>query len=263
MDRRLSEQAFHDRQARQRAVFFARHPALLPLDREAYLDHETWIRPAIARLELAPGMKVLDLGCGHGMASVLLQQTGGQVTALDLSAGYLAEAAQRARASHAAVAFVQASGEQLPFADACFDRIWGNAILHHLDMARAARELHRVLRPGGRCVFCEPWGENPLLTWARARLGNGHTPHERPLRWRDIQTLRTVFPRVEVQGYQLLAAASRLPGLRAGLAWCDRKLLRTLPVLQRLCRYAVLEMGGAGTQHRPCAGLDAVGCNQT
>lgn len=240
MDRLASEQVFHDRQARQRAAFFARHPHRLQFDRDAYLDHESWIRPAIARLDLLPGMKVLDLGCGHGMASVLLQQAGGQVTALDLSAGYLAEARQRARASAAPVAFVQASGERLPFADACFDRIWGNAILHHLNLDLAARELRRVLRPGGQCVFCEPWGENPVLTWARNRLGNGHTPHERPLRWRDIQTLTAIFPRVEVQGFQLLAAARRLIGLGAGLEWCDRLLLSSFPALQRFCRYAVL-----------------------
>jgi len=43
-------------------------------------------------------------------------------------------------------------------------------ILHHLDLTVAARELRRVLRPGGVAVFCEPWGGNPLLNFARRRL---------------------------------------------------------------------------------------------
>src|SRR5207302_1903430 len=86
---------------------------------------------------------------------------------------YVAEARRRARANGAAVKIVTADAERLPFADASFDRVWGNAVLHHLDLGRAAPELRRVLAPGGVAVFCEPWGENPLLTWARRRLRGG------------------------------------------------------------------------------------------
>ena len=50
------------------------------------------------------------------------------------------------------------------------DAVWGNAILHHLDLAKAGRELRRVLAPGGVAVFCEPWGGNPLLAFARRAL---------------------------------------------------------------------------------------------
>ena len=56
-----------------------------------------------------------------------------------------------------------ANGEELPFPDDSFDAVWGNAILHHLDLARAGRELFRVMKPGAVAVFCEPWGGNPLL----------------------------------------------------------------------------------------------------
>src|SRR5262249_33715497 len=141
-----------------------------------------------------------------------------------------------------------ASGERLPFSDASFDRVWGNAVLHHLNLEVAGRELRRVLRPGGVAVFCEPWGENPLLNFARRRLpypGKERTPDEEPLRRKHLRVLRSIFPSVTVRGYQLLSMARRVwrPGqLVAGLDWCDDLLLRRVPALQQFCRYVVLTL---------------------
>ncbi len=247
-ERLQHEQVFHDWQAGARANWFAERPQAYRFTDDDYLDHETWIRPALDRLGDVRGLPVLDFGCGHGMAAVVLARRGGLVTAFDLSAGYLDEARRRAEVNDVAVEFVQADGNRLPFAGASFSRIWGNAILHHLDLDYAGRELRRVLRPGGAAVFCEPWGENPLLNWARCNCpaaGNEHTPDEQPLRRRHVRVLRALFPRVEVQGYQLLSMARRLTGqrrIRAGLDWCDRQLLSRLPQLQRWCRYVVLTL---------------------
>jgi len=247
-DRLDSEQVFHDRQALRRADTFRRDPERLRVDDEAWLDHETWISPAFTALGDVAGLCVLDYGCGHGMASVVLAQRGAHVTAFDLSPGYLAEARARAEANDVRIAFLCANAEHLPFADSSFDRIWGNAVLHHLDLGRAARELRRVLRPGGRAVFCEPWGGNPLLNWARARLpypGKSRTPDERPLRPRDLRPLREVFPGLTVRGFQLLSMVRRVlrPGrLTAALEKIDARLLTCFPSLQRFCRYVVLTL---------------------
>jgi ubiquinone/menaquinone biosynthesis C-methylase UbiE len=247
-DRLSAEQAFHDRQAWQRSPTFTRFPEELHFTDAAYLDHESWIRPAFAQLGNVNDLDVLDFGCGHGMAAVVLARRGARITAFDLSYGYLTEACRRARANGVRVHFVQADGERLPFADASFDRIWGNAILHHLDLNVTARELRRVLRPGGVAVFCEPWGENPLLNWARQRLpyaGKQRTPDERPLRRNDLMSLRKFFPSLETQGFQLLSMARRVLGSRraiAGLDWCDAMLLTGVPALQRFCRYVVLTL---------------------
>src|SRR5262245_50783898 len=119
-----SEQAFHDRQADQRAATFQADPAALRFGDDAYLDHESWVRPAFARLGDVSGRDVLDYGCGHGMAAVVLARRGARVTAFDLSARYVAEAAARARANGVRVAFLQAVGERLPFGDGSFDRVW-------------------------------------------------------------------------------------------------------------------------------------------
>jgi SAM-dependent methyltransferase len=249
MTRLSSERLFHDHQAGERAQVLS-DPQSLHFSDDAYLDHETWIRPALARLGEVAGLRVLDLGCGHGMAAVVLARRGARITALDLSAGYLAEAARRALANGVDMTLVQADGERLPFADGTFQLIWGNAILHHLDLKIALREVRRVLQPGGIAVFCEPWGANPLLAWARRWLpyrGKHHTPDEEPLDRRHLPILRRVFPGMTLEGYQLLSMARRVLGpgrLVRGLDWCDGWLLRRVPRLQQFCRYVVLTLPG-------------------
>lgn len=246
-ERRIAEQIFHDRQAAERAA--AR--VGLRFEDEEYLDHESWVRPAFERLGALRGKRVLDYGCGHGMAAVTLSRAGADVTAFDLSPGYVNEARERARANRVDVECVVADGEDLPFADASFDAVWGNAILHHLDLAKAGSELFRVLRPGGVAVFCEPWGGNPALAFARRFLpyaGKDRTADECPLRKRDLAPLRESFPSVSVEGFQLLGMlprvwrAGRVSGRSSLLDKLDRAALQVCPPLWNWCRYVVIEL---------------------
>jgi SAM-dependent methyltransferase len=247
-DRLQAEQSFHNRQADHRSATFEQRPSELHVDIDFYLNHESWIRPAFAQLANVNGLDVLDYGCGHGMASVVLARLGARVTAFDLSPRYLREARRRGEANGVNIEWIQADGDRLPFADHSFDRVWGNAILHHLDLDRAGRELRRVLRPGGIAVLCEPWGENPLVNYARRRLhypGKERTPDEQPLRQRDVAVLRAIFPHLEARGFQLLSMVRRVlrPGrLVQRLDQCDERLLTSVPFLQRFCRYMVLTL---------------------
>lgn len=239
-----NEQQFHDAQAAARAGVL--HHADYRFEDDDYVRHESWIAPALAALADVDGRRLLDLGCGHGMASVTLARSGARVTACDLSLGYVRETARRADANGVSLHPVVCDGERLPFADGVFDRIWGNAILHHFDLRVAGPELRRVLVPGGIAVFCEPWSGNRWLDLARRRLsypGKQRTPDERPLGPRDLATLRAVFPDLRVEGHQLLSMVARVirrPRLISGLAWCDRVLLERLPRWQRYCRYVVI-----------------------
>jgi SAM-dependent methyltransferase len=248
MDRLEREREFHDLQACQRAAGFLHRPSELLVDVDAFLDHETWIRPAFRQLGELENTRVLDYGCGHGIAGVVLARLGADVTAFDLSGEFVREARQRARANGVNLRCVHANGERLPFRDHSFDRIWGNAILHHLRLPIAGRELMRVLRPGGVAVFCEPWGENPVLNFARKYLPyrNKHrTDDEEPLRRRQVGELRSVFTDLEVRGFQLFSMVRRVLSSRrvnAGLEQCDRIVLARLPALQRFCRYVVLTL---------------------
>jgi 2-polyprenyl-3-methyl-5-hydroxy-6-metoxy-1,4-benzoquinol methylase len=247
-ERAACEQAFHDRQAEERAASHRQNPGRLIVCEDQYLDHEPWIRPALASFGDLRGRRVLDFGCGHGMAAVVMSTRGAKVAAFDLSGGYVAEARARALANGVAVDFIQANGECLPFANDAFDYIWGNAVLHHLDLRRAGRELLRVLKPEGLAVFCEPWGGNPLLGWARRHLhyaGKKRTPEETPLTAADVDKLRHIFPGVDITGYQLFSMVARVLGRGAlvrVLAWWDDRLLASLPFCQRWCRYVVVAL---------------------
>lgn len=245
-ERRNAERVFHDRQAAERA---ATRPDLRFED-EAWLDHETWIRPAIARFGELKGQRALDYGCGHGMAAVVLARAGAKVTAFDLSPGYVSEARERARANRVHVKCVVADGEDLPFDNDSFDAVWGNAILHHLDLVTAGRELSRVLRPGGVAVFCEPWGGNPALAFARRFLpyaGKDRTVDERPLKKADLAPLQEMFA-VQAEGFQLLGMvrrawrAGRASGRSSMLDRLDGFALRAIPPLWNWCRYVVIEL---------------------
>src|SRR5438105_1711783 len=182
------------------------------------------------------------------MAAAVLARRGAAVSAFDLSDDYLAEARRRAAANGVAIDFRPADAHRLPFADESFDVVWGNAILHHLDLRVAARELRRVLRPGGVAVFCEPWGGNRLLRWARRWLpypGKSRTPDEEPLRERDLNVLRETFPDLTADGFQLLSMvrrAVRIDPLTAVLDSADRRILAAVPRWKNWCRYMVIAM---------------------
>jgi ubiquinone/menaquinone biosynthesis C-methylase UbiE len=246
--RLLREIDFHDRQARGRAATFDRGLASLAVDVSRYLSHESWIGPAFQKLGAVRGLCALDYGCGHGMAAVVLARRGAHVTAFDLSMGYVSEARRRALANGVTIELLRADAQRLPFGDSSFDRVWGNAVLHHLELEAAARELRRVLRPGGRAVFCEPWAGNPALNLARQWLpyhGKHRTPDEQPLDRRHVRRLQRLFPRVEVEGHQLLGVARRLlpgGGRVSVLDRCDDFLLAKLPALKCWCRYVVLTL---------------------
>src|SRR4051794_6537677 len=94
-----NERRFHDEQAESRAATFAREPHRLRFCDDEYLDHESWVRPAFAKLGDLRGKRVLDYGCGHGMAAVVLARQGAIVTACDLAPNYVAEARRRAKAN--------------------------------------------------------------------------------------------------------------------------------------------------------------------
>jgi trans-aconitate methyltransferase len=98
-------------------------------------------------LAAGPGERVLDLGCGDGQLTARLAATGADVVGVDASEAMVAAA--RARG----IAADLASAESLPYADARFDAVFSNAVLHWVRNHDAMMaEVRRVLKPGSRFV---------------------------------------------------------------------------------------------------------------
>ena len=115
----------------------------------------------VALARLAPGEAVLDVGCGTGtLAITARRQVGpsGTVHGIDASPEMIARAERKARTADVEVAFKIGSAQNLPFADAQFDAVTLTVMLHHLPRKgreECAREVRRVLKPGGRALVVD------------------------------------------------------------------------------------------------------------
>ncbi len=100
--------------------------------------------------------RALDLGAGNGIASYALAVDGWTVTAIEPDPSDLVGAGairELARSEALPIEVVQEWGESLPLADAGFDLIFARQVLHHArSLPQLCRELHRVLKPGGRLI---------------------------------------------------------------------------------------------------------------
>lgn len=101
------------------------------------------------------GRSVLEVGCGSAACSRWLRAQGANVVGLDISAGMLRHAATANESSGIGVPLVQASADQLPFADGSFDLACSafGAVPFVADAGTVFGEVARVLGPGGRWVF--------------------------------------------------------------------------------------------------------------
>lgn len=111
---------------------------------------------------LAPGKRVLELGCGTGVFLERVARCGASLHGLDLSDDLLEKARARV-AGLPNVVLDLGNAEATPYPAAHFDAVYGSSVLHHLDLDAALAEAHRVLRPGGRVVFAEPNVLNPQI----------------------------------------------------------------------------------------------------
>jgi ubiquinone/menaquinone biosynthesis C-methylase UbiE len=125
-------------------------------------------RETLGRLNLRPGERVLDVGCGTGeLAARITESTAGvQIFAADLAPAMLRQAREKLAASsalaEASMRLVAADAIRLPFADRTFDVVVSSSSFHYWSSPEAGlAEVRRVLRPGGRVVLTD-WCDDYL-----------------------------------------------------------------------------------------------------
>ncbi len=229
-------------------------PVQVPADWkfDDYRNRSPWRRHLFGFFGPLEGRTILDLGCGAHPTPIYFALAGARrVVACDVSpkaASLVRELARQHGVADRVTATV-CPAEHMPLDDGQFDLVHGEAVLHHLQLPQAGREIARVLKPGGRAAFKDPLGQNRLLEFVRDYL-----PYKRkhaakatdaPLRFRDIETFGKAFTRCSYHGFgfssvpagflsgrrrtKLVRAAYRLDGL----------ILRSFPRLHRFCQYVV------------------------
>lgn len=104
--------------------------------------------------DVRAGERVLDVAAGNGNATLAAARRHAQVTSTDYVQALLDKGRARAEAEGLTVVFQTADAEALPFADASFDLVLSTfGVMFTPDHARAAQEMLRVLRPGGRIAL--------------------------------------------------------------------------------------------------------------
>ncbi|MGE5602997.1 MAG: methyltransferase domain-containing protein, partial [Nitrososphaerales archaeon] len=189
-----------------------------------------------ARLD---GARILDDGCGVGMYTTKFCQFSPHVKGVEIDPAVAAEARARTGAE-----ITVARGENLPFDDASFDVVFSHEVIEHVDDDRqAAREMVRVLAPGGRIViFCPNrlypfethghfwrgkyhFGNTPLINYLPDPLRNRLAPHVRAYTGQRLRALFTGLPVIVIHHQVIYPGFDNIVARRPAVGrWLKRGL---------------------------------------
>jgi len=196
---------------------------------------------------------ICEIGCGSGILTLALLQKGALVTASDISLSEVKMAWKRnERYRKDRVSFHLMDAANLAFRDESFDFVVGISILHHVDLDQAAREIRRILKPGGHAIFTEPLAHNPLANLWRKMTPGLRSKNEWPLRYREIRRFASHFRSFHSREFACITLLSSLVYLvtlsktckdKAGarLARWEKTALKSLPFLRRFSGLVLLE----------------------
>jgi len=140
--------------------------------------------------------QVLDVAAGNGNATLAAARRGCRVTSTDYVGALLDRGKERARAERLDVNFEVADAEALPFTDASFDAVLSTfGVMFSPDQVKAAEELARVCRPGGR-IGLSNWTPEGFIGQVFKTLGRHLPPPpgvQPPSLWGVEAHLRSLF----------------------------------------------------------------------
>jgi SAM-dependent methyltransferase len=212
------------------------------------------------------GKRILDYGCGAGEASAYLAKLGATVVGVDVSRGMLDMAQRVAREHGVQIETRVVEGHRIPADSQEFDLLYGNGVLHHVDLNLARPELARVLKDDGIGCFIEPLAYNPAIEVYRWLAGTIRTDDERPLTFGDLDRFNQYFysvdhhefwlttlsiflkfyfvdradPKRERYWKKIYTDSDKNDWLYGPLQRVDEAMLARFPVLGRLCWNTVL-----------------------
>jgi SAM-dependent methyltransferase len=140
------------------------------------------------------GKQLLDIGSGLGESSVYFALQGAVVTALDISPGMVETTLQLGKRYGVKLKGVVSVAEGLNVPSESYDMVYiANAIHHVQDRTTMFKEIHRVLKPGGRFFSYDPLAYNPAINIYRRMATEVRTPDERPLTRADVKLASEYF----------------------------------------------------------------------
>ena len=169
---------------------------------------------------------VLDVACGNGNATIPAAKTGATTTGLDLTPELLEAGREAAAEAGVEIDWVEGDAQDMPFDDASFDVVTSVfGCMFAPDQRRAAAEIARVLRPGGRMVVCAWTPEGNMGKMFMTVAAHRPPPPEGfqpPVLWGNEEHVRELFDGTGVNP-ETRAGHGRIHGrIRGGVLRGDR-----------------------------------------
>lgn len=215
---------------------------------------------------------ILDFACGNGRHSIYFTLNGGYVYSFDIQRKLLRELKEKSERYliSSEINIFCGIGENLALKDSSFDIVWGNAVLHHMDVELVGKELFRILKPGGIAVFKEPMDftlktfvqylakklmvDNPLGEYITK---DGASENHKNLSHKDLSLLKKSFTLSNFQYFRLLSRldvfieGSKGPSNNYAVRYfqklfvsilfnVDSLLIKYVPFLKRFCSKVII-----------------------